>query len=352
MRKTNYSRTEKTRVVKKAALGLVILASMAVVLGVLSKIADLRRTEGRAEEASTEEESDILEIDGVRYQRKKDLMTYLFIGIDTPDEADIREDDKDNGDKDGQTEVNAGQSDVLQIVVLDRHAGCYTRLPINRETVTQIRSVDSEGTDLGMSEIQLEFAHDQGGGGEAGCEITAEAVSNLLYGQPIDKYCSLTMGAIKPLNHLAGGVTVTIEDDFSREDPTLIMGETVHLTDDQAQSYVHGRMNVGDGDNESRMRRQNEYLKGLKPIFLERCREDNSYALEIYDTLEPYMVTDMSRNDFIKLAARVVTMEEREPLQIEGTTKEGRFGFMEFTPDQKSLEKTVLQLFYDKMEGE
>ena len=46
---------------------------------------------------------------------------------------------------------------------------------------------------------------------------------------------------------------------FSQSDSSLKMGETVTLTDDQALHYVHDRMNVGDGTNVCRMRRQKEY---------------------------------------------------------------------------------------------
>ena len=51
-------------------------------------------------------------------------------------------------------------------------------------------------------------------GMELSCENTVDAVSNMLYGIRIEGYISLNMDSIKILNHLAGGVPVTIEDDF------------------------------------------------------------------------------------------------------------------------------------------
>ena len=147
-------------------------------------------------------------------------------------------------------------------------------------------------------------------------------------------------------------MTVTVEDDFSKEDPTLKMGETVTLTDEQAMHYVRGRMNVGDGSNEGRMRRQSQYLSALKAELAEKCQADSAFALDIYDALEPYMVTDLSRNDFIKLAASLVNAEEQEPLEIQGTNGEGKTGFNEFTVDQNSLADTVIQLFYDRVEDQ
>ena len=63
------------------------------------------------------------------------------------------------------------------------------------------------------------------------------------------------MDEIAQLNHVIGGATVTIEDDFSDVDSSLVQGETITLTDEQAYNFLSARMNVGDGENESRMRR-------------------------------------------------------------------------------------------------
>ena len=63
-------------------------------------------------------------------------------------------------------------------------------------------------------------------------------------------------------------------------------------------------------------------------------------------------MTDLSRNDFIKLAASLVNAEEQEPLEIQGTNGEGKTGFNEFTVDQNSLADTVIQLFYDRVEDQ
>ena len=123
-----------------------------------------------------------------------------------------------------------GQCDTLQVLVLDETNHTYTSLPINRDTMTDVKSLDDDGTYLATTRMQISLAHATGDGMETSCENTVDAVSNLLYGQTIDGYASLNMDAIEVLNHLVGGVTVTIEDDFSKEDPTLTMGETVTLT--------------------------------------------------------------------------------------------------------------------------
>lgn len=338
MKKTIHSPKEKQAMFRKGVLFVLIIALVFVAVGVASQVVD-RKDVTRDQEETTQWPQDMVEINGVKCTPKKNIKTYLIIGVDFQGEAEAVE------EYDG-----TGQCDTLEVVVVDYTAKTYTRLPINRDTMTEVQSLDADGNYLATTKIQIALAHAKGDGMEISCENTVDAVSNLLYGQTIDGYASLNMDAIEVLNHLAGGVTVTVEDDFSRVDPALKEGETVTLTDAQAMEYVRGRMNVGDGTNESRMRRQTQYLAALKPILMEKCQEDSSFALDIYDSLTPYMVTDQSRNDFIKLTAALLESEEQERLYIEGTNAIGKNDFNEFTVDEDSLADVVIQLFYDKVE--
>ena len=48
-------------------------------------------------------------------------------------------------------------------------------------------------------------------------------------GEFIDFYVAMNMDGISELNDLAGGVTVTLEDDFSSIDPAMTKGTTLPL---------------------------------------------------------------------------------------------------------------------------
>jgi hypothetical protein len=101
-------------------------------------------------------------------------------------------------------------------------------MPINRNTLTDVHTYDSKtGEDLGTSYIQISFAHATGGDkdGPKSCENVERAVSDLLYGQKINGYVSLSMDGIQELiahrvthalassngitSEAAGGVSVT-----------------------------------------------------------------------------------------------------------------------------------------------
>lgn len=339
MSKKHYSQKEKRKLYRKLGLvcaGIILILAAAAVL---AKVVDQSEVPVKAEEAEEELPFGVVEINGIKCVPKNNIRTYLFMGLDSKGEAHAVE------EYDG-----TGQCDVLELLVLDRTAGTYTRLPINRDTMTDVKSLDEYGTYLATTRIQIALAHANGDGLEISCLNTVDAVSNLLYNQKIDGYASLNMDSIEVLNRLVGGVTVKIEDDFSQSDPSLTEGETVTLTDEQAMHFVHDRMNVGDGTNEGRMRRQSAYLAGLKPLLLEKYQEDNSFALSLFDELSAYMVTNLSRNDFINLAGMLAESKEQEPLKIEGTNAIGDLDFNEFTVDEDSLADVVIQLFYDIVE--
>lgn len=279
-----------------------------------------------------------VEINGISCTPKKNLRTYLFMGID--DTAEVSED-----------YVIGGQCDVLNLLVVDQTHKTYTQLPINRNTMTEVHSYDENGKDLGATRCQISYAHMEGdGGGTLSCENTVKAVSELLYGQKIDGYLALNMEAIPAVNHLAGGVTVTIEDDFSQTDPSLVMGETVTLTDAQAEHFVHDRMNVGDGTNEGRMRRQDAYIESLKSAMTDKVKEDQHFALEVYHTLDQYMVTDLTEKEFGRIANALTECESQGKLEISGTIGEDEFAYATFEPDPDGLADVVIQLFYNRAE--
>mgnify|MGYP000035940205 CR=1 FL=1 len=331
----------KEDTIKKILPFLLVVIVMVMVTTIFFRKVDQKSIATTPEETTETLSLNTVKIHGVPCTPKNNIKTYLLMGLDASGEAVAKE--KYDG---------TGQCDSLQVVVVDQEAGTWTRIPINRDTMTEVRSLDEKGNYLATTKVQIAMAHANGDGMELSCENTVDAVSNLLYGQKIDGYASLNLDAIEVLNHLVGGVTVTIEDDFSQVDPDLQKGKTVTLTDEQAMTFVRGRKNIGDQTNENRMKRQTAYLKALEPKLREKCQSDSNFPLEMYDEMQPYMVTNLSRNDFIKLAADILDKEEKDILEIKGTSAEGDHGFNEFTADKDSLADVVIEAFYNKIKGE
>lgn len=338
MAKKYYSRSEKKKLYKKVFMAVTaFIVICTAVIGVGNMVDSQQMNTGKKEAAAT---TDIVTINGVKCKPNWDIETYLFIGED------------DRGVKTRKTESDGtGQSDVLELLVIDTKKNTYHKLPINRDTITDVKSLDDEGSYLATTKTQIALAHANGDGMELSCENTVDAVSNLLYGIRIDGYICLNMDSIKVLNHLAGGVPVTIEDDFSQSDKSLVKGQTVTLTDDQAMHYVHDRMNVGDGTNECRMRRQKAYIDALFPLYKAKLQENSGFINDFYNQLSDYMVTDMSVGEMGNVANMIMNSEDKGELSIKGTNAIAEDdGFNEFTMDETSRGEVAMELFFNKVE--
>ena len=309
-----------------------IIVAVVLIAGIVTAII-IGRSKGDVKTSLGDSDIETTRIGNKVYEPNKSVETYLFMGIDKMGKA-VKDSDE------------PGQCDMLMLLVRDVSNNTFKTIPINRNTIADVDTLDTDGSVLATTPIQLALAHANGDGLESSCENTVRAVSRLLKGQKIDGYVAVNMGAIKDINHLAGGVTVKIEDDFSKTDKTLKKGESVHLTDEQAMHYVHDRMDVGDGLNESRMKRQNAYIDGLKPIFKEKINADKKFAENIYDTLDDYMVTNVKKSKFAKIAMLLATDADNGELELTGEKKFDELGWEEFIPDEENLNNTITQLFY------
>ncbi len=275
--------------------------------------------------------------DGKWYQRAKGIEAYLFMGVDRRGEAESSGSYNDGG-----------QADVQMLLVLDHENKRFRVLQLNRDTMTDVYVLAMDLSVLGVEYQQLALAHFYGDGLESSGENTVRTVSNLLYGVPIDGYASLQMEAIPILNDMVGGVTVTIEDDLTPVDPTLIQGETVTLMGEHAMNYVHVRKNVGDGSNLARMRRHRTYMHGFEEQLKAKLTADQTFVMDLYDALLDYLVTDISTSTLTYVAQQCLSYENGGILTMEGESRVGANNFMEFYPDEHDLRRIVLDLFYEE----
>ena len=143
---------------------------------------------------------------GKEYQYNEHLSNFLFLGIDTREKAET---------KTGQ--ADAGQADAVFLVAWDRVEGNVSLIAIPRDTLTDIEVFDQEGKSLGKSKDHISLAYAYGDGGTESCRLMEEAVSNLLYGVPLQGYCSISLDGISSLTEAIGGVDVVVPNDSLAE---------------------------------------------------------------------------------------------------------------------------------------
>ena len=273
-------------------------------------------------------------VNGAAYRLRQNLTTILLMGID-----------QESGQNQTGNFRSGGQADFLRLVVVDPAEKAISQIQIDRDAMTPVPVLDVLGSRSGRQTMQICLSHGFGDGKEQSCLLTAEAVSDYLLHMPVDHYAAMNLDGISVLNDALGGVTVTLEDDFSSLDPAMTQGTTLTLRGKQAEYFVRSRREIGDGSNEVRMRRQQAYISQLTDLLLEKVQSDERFIGELFDLLAPYLITDVSRAEWIN-DAWAWRNYSRRPLSIpEGTHTIGESGFMEFRADEKSLQQIVLNLF-------
>ena len=275
---------------------------------------------------------------GKEYQQSNRLTSILLLGVDTwaEDSAAV------------SSVRNGGQSDFLLLLVIDRDQKIVTPIQIDRDTMTEITILGVLGNVAGTRNAQICLSHGFGDGGAQSSLFTVDAVSKLLLGVPIDFYIAMQMDGIAAMNDALGGVTVTLEDDFTSLDAAMARGTTLTLRGAQAEYYTRHRMNIGIGTNESRMRRQQTYMQTATEIFDRKLQEDSNFVGAVFDTLEPYLETSMKRGRMINEAWNTRKYQRMPTLQLAGEHTVGEDGFIEFHADEQALIEMVLRLFYQE----
>ncbi len=284
----------------------------------------------------TEDIDPVIYFDGKAFVHKKNLETFLFMGID----------------KYGESEEVTGyrnheQVDVLMLCIVDHDEKTYQVLQINRDTYTKIPRIGAAGDRVGEVDAQIALAHTYGTGQKDSCEYTAEAVSMLLMDEKVDHYISLKLDSIAILNKSVGGVEVTIPVDMTMVDPEMQKDKTMVLSDKQAEFFVRSRGKLEDDTNVSRMTRQDTYLHAWRQKAKQKMNADAGFALDLIADLSYFMVADQDLNGLSKLSGYLADYEYLGKIKIDGETKNGQ-EFLEFYPDQEALKKTVMDLFYEE----
>ncbi len=269
---------------------------------------------------------------------KKSVETFLFLGLD-----------KYEGDIENNSYNNDQQADFLALFVIDNKNATCSAIHINRDTMAEISVLGLAGEKVGSVNRQIALAHTYGDGGMQSCRNTAEAVSKVLGGVEIHDYISVTMDAVAVLNDLAGGVEVTVLDDFSSIDDTLVQGEKVTLMGEHALNYVRTRQGLDDSTNVARMSRQRQYMEALLEKTAQRAETDDAFVIEAVSELSEYMVSNCSITQLEKFFTNISTYDFTEFFYFEGENRKGE-NYMEFYPDKNSVDEIVMKLFYEKVE--
>ncbi|MBQ8001181.1 MAG: LCP family protein [Ruminococcus sp.] len=271
---------------------------------------------------------------GQKY-KAKNVDTFLVMGLD-----------KYEGDIDSDSYNNDQQADFLMLFVIDNKNSTCTAVHINRDTMADIPVLGIAGEKVGTVNKQLALAHTYGDGGMQSCRNTATAVSGVLPGVEIHDYISVTMDSVPVFNDLVGGVEVTVLDDFTGIDDTLVKGEVVTLRGVHSLNYVRTRYGLDDSSNSTRMQRQRQYINALVDKASQCVEADDTFIFDALETVSKYMVSNCSVTQLEHFFESISSYDFSDIRYLEGENRMGET-FMEFYPDEASTQQLIMELFYE-----
>lgn len=273
---------------------------------------------------------------GVVYEYKENMLTFLMLGIDKEGKAVA-----------GRNETDGGQADAIFLVAADPDTRKISLIAVNRDTMVELllEGLGEDGEDV-VYEAQLAAQHGFGDGLQRSCELTRDRVSELFYGLPIHGYASLNMGGIAALNDALGGVEVTVLEDMTKKNGAWKQGARITLKGKDAFWYVRWRDTSVFESNRGRLERQKQYLKAFAQKAVEAVKKDVTTPVRLYNALKDYIVTDLSADEIAYLASKLVGYSfEGEIYTLEGKT-EMKGEHEAFYPDKEALKELLIEVFY------
>lgn len=274
---------------------------------------------------------------GTEYQYNEHLSHYLFLGVDTREMQET-----------STGKADAGQADALFLVSLDRVTKEITVIAIPRDTMTEIEMFEQSGKSLGKTTDHISLSYAYGDGKDQSCRLTKEAVSNLFYQIPIEGYCAISMDGLPTLLETVGTVEVEISDiSLQSVEPSWEAGSTVTLTPENIEMFVRYRDTKTGQSALDRLSRQQVFLEAWGAKMKEAYRADESVVTTLYEKMQPYLVTNMGTDQFLKLAEGASTIAPVS-MTVPGEGKEG-LDFDEYYVDETAFYEMILQNFYEEM---
>lgn len=307
-----------------------ILLAGATVYTVLMSRRASEEVQGEAQDTQDQ----FVTYNGKKYEKNPDIRMILFLGVDKESTADL-----------GGNPGTNGQSDSINLLVLNTMEKTGQFLQISRDAIVPIDVYDVQGEKILTEEGQLALQYAYGDGKEKSCRLTKEKVEELLYGISIPDYFALTIDGISVAADAVGGIPITVPKDYTYLDPAFQEGAEITLNGRLTETYVRGRNTEELDSNVERMERQSQVMQALlSQLKTEEVQE--SYA-SIYQKMQLYLVTNMSFERLESLAEYEIS---DEILTLPGEIKE-EDGKAAFYPEEIKTREFILKLVYKEIES-
>ena len=271
--------------------------------------------------------------EGKNYRLKDGVTAILFLGIDYGAETHAE-----------GTVGGGGRSDAIMLLVLDDQDRSTTVFLIPRDTMANVDVYKENGDYAFSAFIQVNMQYSFGNSKKRSCYLTKRLLSEILFDLRIDYTLSLDAAGISSVAEQLGGLTLTLEEDYTDIDPSYQKGATITLDGKTAERFVRSRDTDVSGSGMARMNRHFELLKSL---FSQYENKDSEKQLkDILNTAESYIESDLSADTITKLASYRL---KDTAVILPGKLVSGEF-HDEYYMDEEETKKVILELFYERVQ--
>lgn len=288
--------------------------------------------------------------DDIVYEYNEDCLNFLLMGIDR------------GGKLVETTDWSAGQADTIFLISLNPTEKKISVIGIPRNAMVdlEIYNKEKECIDTIYNQICLQYGY--AGGGELGLQKMKESVSGLFYDLPIHGSCAVSFDAISVVTDSLGGITVTVPDDMTAYNKNYSVGSKVTLSGKNVMPYLRYRDNVELGSPTTRLSRQKEFMKMAISTAVQEAKKNPAIVKEIYESIIPYMNTDITLDKAVYLVAQSLDYSVTESSFYQLTGEDRRVDFDksqtetdfydDYYLDEEYLKKTLIEVFYHKVKVE
>ena len=268
--------------------------------------------------------------DGKTYKLKEDIRTILFMGIDS--DVDVSYNDITGG---------GGRADTILLFVIDENSKSMDILEISRDTMVDVDVYNFDRDLLYTGNMQLCMQYSFSDNSKRSCLLMKDKVTNLLLGNSIDNYCSLTVNGMADIVDAMGGIEITFDDDYTYIDQRYGICNTVKLNSSDVNHFVRYRDTEKQGSNNDRMDRQGWFLKEL---FTKMSSSSTSTLISLYEAAGNHLCTDMDAEELKGLSGITLNNIYKAP----GNSAAGEF-HDEYYIDQEGLRDILIDLLYEEI---
>lgn len=239
-----------------------------------------------------------------------------------------------------------GQSDVIIVLSMNLKTKEYFMLSINRDLAVPVDNYASNGSSYGIVDEQIAISYGYGNGGRSSGRNVIKSL-NWLLGSDMKflGYIASPIPIISLMADAVDGVEVTVMDDFSGVDDTLVMGEKVTLRGKQAETFVRARMSMKESNtNALRMNRQIQFMEA----FMSKAKRTMTanQLVDLYaDTLD-ITKTDMGRTDITRWILTCYDYEFKGIYRIDGVEGEPKHDARCTYYEAEDVAALVQELYY------